>query len=139
MRYLLFPILLLLTACHKKESGAECTKGKTLEMYKMSEMAALMEQMYADHQRVRAHILKGEPIGEFPEYYNRIRSAKMTDETDNDAFFRENARRYLSAEKMLFENPGDKTRFNQSVDACMRCHAQKCGGPVPRIRKLYIR
>jgi len=137
MKYAALLIALLMLSCKKKAEESVHAQDKEFEMYQMSEMASLMEQMYVDHQRARANILKSRAIGSFPEHFYNIRSAKFTDESDNDAFFRENAERYLSAEKTLFGNP-QKATFNQAVDACMHCHGQKCGGPVTRIKKLYI-
>lgn len=132
-------------SCQKKEEKPEdkkCTPGKEkkLEMYQMSEMAALMEQMYVDNQRVKENIKKGEPIGKFPEHYMKIYSAKFTDETDNDLLFKEKAKEYIAAQRLLYSEPENVTKnFNAAVDACIRCHEGKCGGPIQRIKKLYIK
>jgi len=56
-------------------------------MYEMSEMAALMEQMYVDNQRLKERIKNGDTIGKFPNHFLQIHKAVMTDEQDNDAFF----------------------------------------------------
>lgn len=134
-----------LFSCQKKEEKPkqeQCppTKEKKLEMYQMSEMAALMEQMYVDNQRVKENIKKGEPIGKFPEHYMKIYSAKFTDETDNDLFFKEKAGEYIAAQRLLYSDPKNVTKnFNAAVDACITCHESKCGGPIQRIMKLYIK
>ena len=31
-----------------------------------------------------------------------------------------------------------KDKFNKMVNQCLECHSQKCGGPIPRIKKLLI-
>ena len=82
-----------LFSCQKKEQKVEkkkcpTKKEKKLEMYQMSEMAALMEQMYVDNQRVKENIKNGDTIGKFPEHFLKIYSAKFTDETDNDLFLK---------------------------------------------------
>lgn len=136
-----------LFACQKKEEKAveKCApkkEEKKLEMYQMSEMAALMEQMYVDNQRVKEHIKKGEAIGEFPEHYRKIYSAKFTDETDNDLFFKEKADEYIAAQRLLYSDTDAKNvrkNFNAAVNACLDCHKEKCGGPIPRIKKLFIK
>ncbi|MGV3696029.1 hypothetical protein [Flavobacterium sp.] len=136
-----------LFACQKKEDKQKeeekCPpkQEKKLEMYQMSEMAALMEQMYVDNQRVKENIKKGEAIGSFPEHYMKIYSAKFTDETDNDMFFKEKADAYIAAQRLLYSDSDANQRknFNAAVDACLECHKEKCGGPIPRIKKLYIK
>lgn len=136
-----------LFSCQKKEEKPKeekCAPGteKKLEMYQMSEMAALMEQMYVDNQRVKENIKKGEPIGKFPEHYMKIYSAKFTDETDNDSFFKEKADEYIAAQRLLYADTDSKNtikNFNAAVDACITCHESKCGGPIQRIKKLYIK
>ncbi|MDN3677374.1 hypothetical protein QWY90_08595 [Flavobacterium paronense] len=126
----------------EKPDEKKCSPGKEkkLEMYQMSEMAALMEQMYLDNQRVKKNIIKGVSIGKFPEHYLKIYSAKFTDETDNDLFFKEQAKEYIKAQQLLYSDPiNAKKHFNAGVDACLKCHENKCGGPIPRIKKLYIK
>ncbi|MGV9003712.1 hypothetical protein [Flavobacterium sp.] len=123
--------------------GKKCdtaSSGKKLEMYEMTEMALLMEQMYVDNKRLKERIIKGESIGTFPEHFLKIHSAKMTDESENDDFFKEQAKKYIIAQQLIYEDPKNaKEHFNNGVDACVKCHEQKCGGPIPRIKKLYIK
>lgn len=124
---------------NKKDTAAACnTKEKEFEMYTMSEMASLMEQMYVENGKVKKQIENGEKVGEFPEYYNKIFSAKFTDETENDAYFKTHAQKYIDAQKTLYKSPSKET-FNAAVNACIACHEQKCGGPIVRIKKLYIK
>lgn len=136
--------VLLLGACNskkaeeQKESVAKSEK-KDFKMYEMSEMAALMEQMYVDNQRLKDRIKNGEAVGNFPDHFLKIHKAVMTDESENDAFFKEQAQKFIQAQKLIYEDPKNaKTHFNNGVDACVRCHEVKCGGPIPRIKKLYI-
>jgi cytochrome c553 len=70
----------------------------------------------------------------------KIHKAVMTDETDNDAFFKEQAAKFIKAQELIYKDPKNaKSHFNNGVDACIQCHQQKCGGPIPRIKKLYIK
>ncbi|MBF6641999.1 hypothetical protein IVB69_10950 [Flavobacterium sp. J49] len=141
---LLFLVLSVLSCQKAAEKTAEekCepkTENK-LEMYQMSEMAALMEQMYVDNKRLKERIQKGDTIGQFPQHFLRIHEAVMTDESDNDAFFKEQAAKFIKAQEMIYKDPKNaKEHFNTGVDACIQCHQQKCGGPIPRIKKLYIK
>lgn len=133
-----------LFSCQKKEEKAEkkstSVKEKKLEMYEMSEMATLMEQMYVDNKRLKERIQKGDTIGTFPEHFLKIFTAKFTDETENDLFFKQKAKDYITAQQLIYSDPKNaKEHFNTGVDACLKCHESKCGGPIPRIKKLYIK
>jgi cytochrome c553 len=134
-----------LFSCQKKEEKVEeekstSVKEKKLEMYEMSEMATLMEQMYVDNKRLKERILKGDTIGTFPEHFLKIFTAKFTDETENDLFFKQKAKDYITAQQLIYSDPKNaKEHFNAGVDACIKCHESKCGGPIPRIKKLYIK
>ncbi len=151
MNRILFLLLILgMVSCQKsdkKEANTEVeacatdsTKGKKFEMYEMSEMAALMEQMYVDNQRLKERIKNGDTIGKFPNHFLKIHKAVMTDESDNDAFFKEQAAKFIKAQELIYEDPKNaKEHFNNGIDACIACHQQKCGGPIPKIKKLYIK
>ncbi|MBF6608268.1 MAG: hypothetical protein ITG00_05980 [Flavobacterium sp.] len=143
--YLFLLIGIALYSCQEKsaekvtETQETTAAGKDFEMYTMSEMSLLMEQMYVDNQRLKERIMKGDTIGAFPNHFMEIHRAAMTDDTENDAFFKEQAERFINAQKLIYEDPDNaKTHFNEGVKACIECHQVKCGGPIPRIKKLYI-
>ena len=138
--------LVLLFGCNKKQDSSKCeseSKAKSekkFEMYQMSEMAALMESMYLENKQLKERIKKGETIGKFPSHFLQIHKAVMTDETDNDAFFKEQSVLFIKAQELIYEDPNNaKQHFNDGVNACVRCHEVKCGGPLPKIKKLYIK
>jgi hypothetical protein len=147
-KYLLIGFSFLLLSCQKEvkkedtstEKTCDTTSGKKLEMYQMTEMALLMEQMYIDNKRLKQRIIDGDTIGTFPKHFLKIHTAAMTDESENDNFFKEQASKYIKAQQMIYDDPKNaKEHFNNGVDACLNCHEQKCGGPIPRIKKLYIK
>lgn len=139
-----FSSSLTFVSCEKKDIEVEekkCApkKEKKLQMYQMSEMAVLMEQMYVDNQRLKERIKNGDTIGKFPQHFLKIHKAVMTDGSDNDEFFKEQAAKFIQAQELIYQDPKNaKQHFNTGVDACIKCHQQKCGGPIPRIKKLYI-
>ncbi|MCG2612106.1 hypothetical protein LZZ90_11365 [Flavobacterium sp. SM15] len=141
---LVFIASLFIFSCNKKEEvkieeKTTAKKEKQFEMYEMSEMAALMEQMYVDNQRLKERIKKGDTIGKFPSHFMKIHSAVMTDKQENDAFFKEQAANFIKAQELIYKDPANaKEHYNNGVDACLKCHEVKCGGPIPRIKKLYI-
>lgn len=144
-------LILLFTAaimfsCQKKNSEAlkvvsndSVGKKSNFQMYEMSELALLMEQMYAYNQQLRSRIIDKDSLGQFPEKFENIHTAIMTDSSDNDTFYQEQAAKYIIAQKAIYANPDlAQEKFNQMVESCLACHAKKCGGPVPRIKKLFI-
>lgn len=147
-------VLFMLASCQKKETpqpvaktavakdSASCTASakKEFEMYEMSELASLMEQMYAENLQLKDRIAKGQPVGEFPQHIVRIHSAAMTDPSENDAFFKEQAAKFIKAQEQIYKDPANAQKhFNDGVTACIKCHEGKCEGPIPRIKKLYIK
>ncbi len=149
--FLLIVGLTFFQSCKKEEKKetadakkTECTSDSSknddgFDMYEMSEMAALMEQMYVDNQRLKERILKGDTIGKFPQHFMRIHKAVLTDETDKDQFFNEQAKKFIEAQEHIYNDPENaKEHFNNGIDACIKCHEVKCGGPIPKIKKLYI-
>jgi cytochrome c553 len=123
-----------------KEKAPEKPAKKEFEMYEMSEMAALMEQMYAENMHLKERIAAGDTIGRFPQHFMKIHASAMTDESDNDAFFKEQAAKFIKAQERIYNDPPNaKKHFNDAVSACVKCHEQKCEGPIPRIKKLYIK
>jgi cytochrome c553 len=124
------------TAAPEKPAVAK----KEFKMYEASEMASLMELMYADNMNLKQRIIDGDDPGNFPEHFAKIHSAVMTDESENDAFFKEQAEVFLENQKLVYSDPANaKEHFNKAVSSCVACHEQKCEGPIPRIKKLYIK
>lgn len=148
-KFLLLPVCLVLifAGCEKKAEAIKTeavqeapAKKKEFKMYEMSQMAALMEQMYVDNMRLKERIVKGDTIGNFPQHFLNIHASAMTDESENDTFFKEQAAKFLKAQELIYKDSVNaKKHFNDAVSACVKCHEQKCEGPIPRIKKLYIK
>ena len=57
----------------------------------------------------------------------------------NQFEFKDKAKEYITAQQLIYSDQKNATtHFNAGIDACIKCHENKCGGPVPRIKKLYI-
>jgi hypothetical protein len=145
MKY--FFIILISLNCiscsDKKEQVSETLTNKSeseFVMYEMSEMASLMEAMFAENKRLRDRIMVNDTLGEMPMYFEGILSKQLTDPSDFDQFYIDHANLFLEQQKNIYANPVQaKDLFNASVDACIKCHEVKCGGPIQRIKKLYIK
>jgi cytochrome c553 len=147
-----FVILVFVAGCNRKhdakakpqkeasdDKSAKPEK-KEFRMYEMSQMAALMEQMYVDNQRLKERIISGDTIGTFPKHILNIHTSVMTDEDDNDAFFKKQAANFIKAQQLIYADPANaKQHYNGAVSSCVQCHEGKCEGPIPRIKKLYIK
>ncbi|NHN24224.1 hypothetical protein FIA58_000915 [Flavobacterium jejuense] len=140
-KYLLLVVITFYIGCNQKNENNDMPNEKeAFDMYEFSQMAGLMEQMYAENKKIKESIEKGESIGEFPEYFSTIYEAELTDKKDRDSFFNQQARIFIEAQQLIYENDENvKDHFNLAIDACIQCHQQKCLGPIPRIKKLYIK
>ncbi|HEY0047315.1 MAG TPA: hypothetical protein VGB44_11445 [Flavobacterium sp.] len=124
----------------EQPSVSKTSGTKEFKMYELSEMSMLMEQMYVDNERLKDRISKGDTIGQFPTHFLEIHKAALTDESENDKFFKEQAAIFIKAQRLVYEDPKNAAiHYNKGIDACVRCHEAKCGGPIPRIKKLYIK
>jgi cytochrome c553 len=64
----------------------------------------------------------------------------MTDPTENDDFFKENAQVFLTAQEKIYNDPANaKEHYSNAIQACISCHEVKCSGPIPRIKKLQLK
>lgn len=141
-RLFYFLAFILLTSCGEKQAKNDnaLKKEKKFEMYELSEMAMLMEQIYVNNQNLKGRIIRNEYLGVFPKHFLDIHSAVMTDKQENDDFFKENAASFIHYQKLVYQNPKmAKENFNSSIDVCIKCHTVKCTGPIQRIKKLYIK
>lgn len=139
MRIFLIVISALLVSCNNKSEEKKEQPKEEFQMYEVSEMAALMEQMYVENARLKERIINKDSLGQFPEYFNKIDEATFTKGKERDEFFNENAQTFLKLQAEVYTAEDSKKAFNAMVDQCITCHEVKCGGPIMRIKKLYIK
>jgi len=144
-----FFLFILLFGCQQKaEKSSSMDDGKDsisnvskekFDMYEMSEMALLMEQMYVDNERLKSKIIANDSLGGFPEHFKNIHTSAFTDPTEKDEFFNEQSKLFLEAQEKIYNDPQNaKMHFNNAVKVCIECHQVKCSGPIPKIKKLLI-
>lgn len=147
MKKILFVSLsfFMLVACNSKEQVAEenVKENKELKdtpftMYDMTEGALLMEEMYAHNTQLKSRILSNAPLGDMPEKFSNLPYVALTDPSDKDEFYLEKAAEFLVFQKAIYTSEDPKKAFNDMVESCIVCHTKKCGGPIPRIKKLMI-
>lgn len=141
-----FCSIIFFTSCQQKNEKIETVSAKdtvktlsNFQMYEISEMAALMEQMYAYNTQLKERIANNEQLGDYPVAFDKLHTAILTDPADRDAFFTEQAFKFITAQKAIYADTLlAKDNFNKMVNQCLECHSKKCGGPIPRIKKLLI-
>ncbi len=133
------------TSCQQKNEKNEAVTVKDsvgaskFQMYEMSEMAALMEQMYAYNTQLKERIATNQDLGSYPVAFDKLHTAILTEASDRDAFFNDQAIKFITAQKAIYADTLEaKNNFNKMVNQCLECHSKKCGGPIPRIKKLLI-
>ena len=53
---------------------------------------------YTHNLPLKNRILKGDTVGKFQEFFNKIYTAQFTKPGDNDDFFKEHAKKYITAQ-----------------------------------------
>ncbi|WP_299254708.1 hypothetical protein [uncultured Lacinutrix sp.] len=147
MKYLLcFISLAFVLSCNSNvKEGAkqeEKSEKKVYDMYEPSEMANLMNEMYAINAKIKADILAGNTLEEFPSAFLEIHTAELSDFKKRNAKFEAFSNIYIQVEKEVFNTESSlsvEERFNNAVGVCISCHQTECTGPIPRIKKLLIK
>ncbi|MCW5519240.1 hypothetical protein J1N09_05280 [Aureitalea sp. L0-47] len=144
MRFLLFcTAVLLLISCNSKveEPVVSVVKPADMEVYVPSEMANHMNFMYEYNEELKNRILKGDTLGSYPEEFEILYSAKLTDPTDRDEFFELFSNHFIETQKIIYDEESEiplEDRYNSAINLCISCHNTTCIGPIPRIKKLLI-
>ncbi|MGY0393017.1 hypothetical protein ACW5R3_10715 [Bizionia sp. KMM 8389] len=148
MKFSAFTIcfLVFFLSCNQADNKtvSESSKKKEIvyDMYEPSEMANLMNQMYAYNLEIKEAIIAGEDIHEFPLDFLKIHTAELSDFKKRNETFESFSKLFITAEKELY-NPHSEMpeadRFNNVVNVCISCHKTECTGPIPRIKKLLIK
>jgi len=129
---------LVLLSCNKKQDKPE---SNFQQVYEMSEMALLMEGMYTDLNENRVKIIENKSIGEFPQKFEEIHSAEMTETFERTDEFRRWSDSLIQNFHHLYKSDSNRIEnYNNVVKTCITCHKSDAGciGPVSRIGKLLI-
>jgi len=136
-------LLVITFSCQNKvEEPVDKSEKIVYDMYEPSEMANLMNQMYAHNLKLKQDILAGKTPTEFPMDFMKIHSAEMSDFKSRNETFESFSNVFLNAEREIFNEDSEvlvEERFNNAVNVCISCHQTECTGPIPRIQKLLIK
>ena len=141
MRFTTVLLLLTLVLFGCKNTQEEPKEKEELVMAERSEMALLMNEMYAYNESIKQQIIDGSLSNTYPEKFDNIHSAVLTTPSARDLNFESFSKLFLEAQKEVFEAPKEELvlRYNTAINACISCHNVKCVGPIPRIKKLLIK
>lgn len=141
-QYLIFAIglvALVAISCNKQNATTEQNCEKP-QMYETSELAQLMRDMYADNEKIKEKLLKGEWPDSLPDYFSKLHTAKATDPSDINETYKGLGNSYLQRFEELKSAPDSLKieSYNSLINGCVSCHQVYCNGPLPKIKKLLI-
>lgn len=134
-------LILLSFSCNSSEKEVSKRQKKVLVMAEVSEMAKLMNEMYAFNESIKQQIINGNLTTSYPKHFNKIHTATLTKSKVKGLDFDLFSKSFIESEKEIFNNSQEDLvlRFNTAINACVSCHNVQCVGPIPRIKKLLIR
>ncbi len=134
MKYIIALFLLTLVfACN------EGSNNQKADMYNASELASLMRDMVTFSDSARVSLLSGKSIESIPENLWGLKTAKGTRDEHEEDLFQSLTDPYLNALKGIERGDSQMYYYNKSIEACVGCHNNYCGGPLVVINKLPIR
>ncbi|MEO8933446.1 MAG: hypothetical protein ABI295_03995 [Xanthomarina sp.] len=135
-------ILFFVLGCKQVEQSSEIVKKDVVyEMYQPSEMANLMNEMYAQNLKVKQDIVEGKIPTEFPMDFLKIHTAELSDFKSRNEVFQSFSKLFIESEKEIFNIDSQipvAERYNNTINLCISCHQTECTGPITRIKKLLI-
>ena len=141
MRSILVLLIFAFVVFGCKDNQEKPKEKEKLIMAERSEMALLMNEMYAYNESIKQQIIDGNLSNGYPERFDNIHSAVLTTPPTRDLSFESFSKLFLEAQKQVFESPKEELvmRYNNAINTCISCHKVKCVGPIPRIKKLLIK
>lgn len=103
-----------------------------------SELSLLMREMQAYTNNAKKALQNNTNPAPYPESFNKIYSATISDGMSKSDFYKQFADIYLTAVKNYSKSNNQERaeNYNNMVNACLACHSQHCPGPVPVIKKM---
>ena len=137
-------ILLICFSCKNEAEPKplEEEQNEELIMYQPSEMANLMNGMYAYNLQIRQQIINGEVPVSMPLDLMKLHSADMSNGHARTSVWNSKIDGFIEAQQTIIvdtlSNVELKQRYNTAISNCLACHKTECTGPIPKIKKLLI-
>lgn len=137
-------VLLLCFNCKNKTEPIPTEKKEKPEliMHQPSEMANLMNGMYAYNLQIKQQIINGEIPVSMPLDLLKLHSAEMSNGHARTAVWNNNVHGFIESQQSVIDTLSNielKERYNTTINNCLACHKTECTGPIPKIRKLLIK
>nr|WP_282044339.1 hypothetical protein [Winogradskyella flava] len=134
---------LLFLGCNNKAETSEQSEEKKPEliMHKPSEMANMMNVLYAFNLQTKRQILAGETPAPMPLDLLKLHSAEMSNGHSRTAAWNSFVNVFIETQQAVADTLSDvalKERYNAAINNCLACHKTECVGPIPKIKKLLI-
>lgn len=137
-KYLVISLIcLLLASCAGNQNSDECEKPVE---YKTSALAAVMRAMHDTLSVVKSDIEQGSSPDSLPYFLNEILSAEATDPSDINDTYKSLANNFLK-KRIEYNRANPELKLDGYIgviDACVSCHEVFCGGPMDKIKRLYL-
>lgn len=138
----MFALLLFFGCNNTKEEVVAGKEEVVYDMYQPSEMANLMNQMFAQNLQIKKDILEGIIPTEFPLDFLKIHTAELSEFKSRNETFQSFSKLFIESEKEIFNTESQvplEERYNNTINLCISCHQTECTGPITRIQKLLIK
>lgn len=140
--FLLFSLTVF--SCKNEEKVTEQPEKKkpALIMHEPSEMAALMNGLYAFNLQAKNQIIAGETPTQLPMDLLRMHSAEMTKGKERTPVWNSFVNVFIESQQAVSDTLSQETfkdRHNSTINNCLACHKTECVGPIPKIKKLLIK
>lgn len=137
-------LMLLCFNCKNKTESKPTEKKKKPEliMYQPSEMANLMNGMYAYNLQIKQQIMNGEIPASMPLDLMKLHSAEMSNGHARTPVWNSFVNVFIESQQAVADTLSNvelKERYNATINNCLACHKTECTGPIPKIRKLLIK
>lgn len=131
---------IFILSCNQSQVKNEDQSCEKPQMYKSSELAQLMRDMYTDCDTIRQSILHGTWPDSLPSYFDKIHTAKATTPSDINETYHSLAKEYLNRYEALKKAKPElrKDAHNYLIKGCISCHQVYCNGPIAKINKLLL-
>jgi hypothetical protein len=119
----------------------EVPKAQVINGVERSELALAMRDMYDKMKLVSDSIGAGNQVrANFLELFKNIETAQATTPSKIDETYHGMAQLFLSTYERFQNDPeNQKEAFNNMIETCLVCHAEKCTGPMKTIGKLKVK
>lgn len=125
-----------------KEQAEETPATEEPQMREYSELAGIMVSVHAYQSILKDSIKAGaKELPSPPIELQKLHTAEATDSRELDGDYHALADNFIgkldSLKYLAIEDRLDA--YNASVSTCVECHQTRCPGPIPRIKKLYVK